>query len=181
MGHERNDGHSSKLQVLIQPNIGLDHDVRHSVVELLNLVLADEAVLAAKTRCAYWNIRGADFFMLHSLFKSQYRLLNNVSGKLAERVRMLGGFAVGSLGEFLRLSRLEEQSGDAPTALHLLADHETAIRCLREDARKCSEEYEDEGTFDLLVSILRLHEKMAWMLRSHVEVESLSGKRPATL
>ena len=50
-----------------------------------------------------------------------------------------------------------------------------AIRFLREDARKCTEEYEDEGTFELLVSVMRLHEKMAWMLRSYIESESLNG------
>ena len=44
----------------------------------------------------------------------------------------------------------------------------SSIRFLREDARKCTEEYEDEGTFELLVSVMRLHEKMAWMLRSYI-------------
>jgi starvation-inducible DNA-binding protein len=55
--------------------------------------------------------------------------------------------------------------------MNLLADHEAAIRLLREDARKCSEEHEDEGTFELLVSVMSLHEKMAWMLRSYLEIE----------
>jgi hypothetical protein len=32
MGRNGNDGHNPKLLVLIQPNIGLDSDVRHSVV-----------------------------------------------------------------------------------------------------------------------------------------------------
>jgi len=62
MGHNRNDGHDPKLQVLIQPNIGLDSDVRLSVVEILNITLADKAVLTTKTRSAHWNVRGADFF-----------------------------------------------------------------------------------------------------------------------
>jgi len=34
---------------LIQPNIGLDSDVRHSGVEILNNTLANEAVLTLKT------------------------------------------------------------------------------------------------------------------------------------
>ncbi len=91
---------------------------------------------------------------------------------------MLGGFAIGSLEEFLHHTRLEEQPGNVPDILHLLADHETSIRFLRQDARKCSEEYEDEGTFELLVSLMRRHEKMAWMLRSYLEAESLNGIKP---
>jgi hypothetical protein len=35
---------------------------------------------------------------------------------------------------------------------------------------------EDEGAFDLLVSVLRMHEKMAWMLRSYIENEPVHGE-----
>jgi starvation-inducible DNA-binding protein len=178
MRHNRNDGHNPKLQMLIQPNIGLDKDSRLSVVEILNVTLADEAVLTTKTRSAHWNVRGADFFELHTLFATQYQLLNNISDDIAERARMLGGYAIGSLEEFLDHTRLEEQPGDVADILRLLADHETSIRFLREDARKCTEEYEDEGTLELLVSVMRLHEKMAWMLRSYIENEQVLGDSP---
>jgi starvation-inducible DNA-binding protein len=175
MEHNRNDGHNDghnlKLMVSIQPNIGLDSDVRRSVVEILNNILANEVVLTLKTRSAHWNISGAGFFELHILFKSQYEQLNDISDEIAERARMLGGFAIGSLQEFLKHSRLEEQPGVVPDILRLLADHEASIRFLREDARKCTEDFEDEGTNGLLVSVMRLHEKMAWMLRSYIENE----------
>jgi starvation-inducible DNA-binding protein len=173
MVHNHNDGYNATLHILIQPNIGLDSNVRHSVVELLNITLADEALLTTKTRNIHWNVRGPDFFELRTLFETQYQLLNNISDEIAERVRMLGGSAVGSFSEFLTLTRLEEQPGDVPDILRLLADHETLIRFIREDARKCTEEYEDEGTFELLVSGVRLHEKMAWMLRSYIEDEAV--------
>jgi starvation-inducible DNA-binding protein len=176
MGHNYNDGRSTIQQVLIQPNIGLESDARLSVVVLLNAFLADEAVLTTKTRSAHWNVRGANFFELHTLFAIQYQLLNNISDEIAERVRMLGGFAIGSLQEFIYNARLEEIPGVTPDILHLLADHETTIRFLREDARKCTEEYEDIGTFELMVSVMRLHEKMAWMLRSYIENKLVHGE-----
>ena len=171
MVHHHNDGHKPTLPVLIQPNIGLDQEVRHAVVEILNHTLADEVVLTIKTRCAHWNTSGAGFIELQILFASQYEQLNAISDEIAERVRMLGEVVIASLAEFIRYTRVEEHSGASPDILHLLADHEAAIRFLREDARKCTEDYEDEGTFDLLVSIMRLHEKMAWMLRSYIEPE----------
>jgi starvation-inducible DNA-binding protein len=171
MVNNRNDGHNKNLPVLIQPNIGLDSDVRHSVVEILNNTLANEAVLTIKTRSAHWNVSGAGFFEQYILFDSQYKQLNDASDEIAERARMLGGIAIGSLQEFIDNTRVEEQPGVVPDILRLLADHEASIRFLREDARKCTEEYEDEGTFELLVSVMRLHEKMAWMLRSYIENE----------
>src|SRR5512135_691436 len=109
MSNNRNDGHNSKLQVDIQPNIGLDSEVRHSVVNILNNTLANEAVLTVKTRSAHWNVAGTSFYELHILFDSQFKQLNDISDKIAERARMLGGVAIGSLHEFITHSRLEEQ------------------------------------------------------------------------
>jgi starvation-inducible DNA-binding protein len=168
MGNTNDDGHNKKLQSLFQPNIGLDSDARHSIVELLNKSLANEAVISMKTRNAHWNVSGAGFFEMHLLFESQYEQLNKICDEIAERTRMLGGITIGSLQEFIQYSRLNEYAGTLPDILSLLADHEASIRFLREDARKCTEEYEDEGTFELLIGVMRLHEKMAWMLRSHI-------------
>jgi starvation-inducible DNA-binding protein len=173
-----NNGHNPKLQVLIQPNIGLDSDVRHAVVEMLNNTLANEAVLSVKTRSAHWNVSGAGFFELYILFDSQYHQLNDISDEIAERVRMLGGMAIGSLQEFMLHAQIAEQPGVVPDILRLVADHEACIRFLREDTKKCSEEYEDEGTCELLVSVMRLHEKMAWMLRSYLENEPVHIETP---
>jgi starvation-inducible DNA-binding protein len=177
MGNNRNDGHNPKLQIQIQPNIGLDSDVRHSVVNLLNHTLANEALLTIKTRSAHWNVSGAGFIELYILFDSQYKQLNDISDQVAERVRMLGGLAIGSLQEFIKYTRMEEHPGVVPDILRLLADHEASIRFLREDARRCTEEFEDEGTFELLVSVMRLHEKIAWILRSYIEPEIVHDEK----
>lgn len=171
MEHNRNDGHNMTLPIRIQPNIGLDEDARISLIEILNHTLANEAVLSVKTRSAHWNVSGEGFLELRIFFNSQYEQLNQISDEIAERVRILGGVAIGSLQEFIQYSRLNEQSGRVSDIVDLLADHETLTRYLREDARKCTDEYEDEGTFDLLVSVMRLHEKMAWILRSYIEPE----------
>jgi starvation-inducible DNA-binding protein len=189
-----NDGHDSKTQIFVkpirdsdktdndveqilifQPNIGLASDVRHPVVNILNASLADEAVLSQKTRCTHWNRSGTGFLEMYILLESQYKQLNEIVDKLAERTRMLGGIALGSFEEFLQQTQIVGQLDQIPEVLHLLADHETVIRSLREDIRKCSEEYEDEGTVELLVGVMSLHEKMAWMLRSYMEAKPITA------
>ena len=75
MGIDRNISKQIKIQVEIQPNIGLDYQAQQAVVKLLNITLADEAVLTFKTRGAHWNVSGAGFFELHLLFDSQYEQL----------------------------------------------------------------------------------------------------------
>jgi starvation-inducible DNA-binding protein len=171
---ERHPGdHTPVNLVAIQPNLGLDANNREAIVALLNVVLSDEILLATKTRCLHWNARGTAFFERHAIFNAQYQQLCDLSDEIAERVRILGGVAFGSLRGFLEHTRLEEQPGETPDILRLLADHETFIRFLREDAKRCADEFEDEGSRDLLVSDLRAHEKIAWVLRSSIEIENI--------
>jgi starvation-inducible DNA-binding protein len=168
VGHYPNDGNKAKLRVLIEPNIGLDGDTRHSIVGILNTMLADEAVLKLKTKSAHWHVRGPGFLDLRNLFGQQFDQLNKMSDEISERVRVLDGLAIASFEEFLNATRLKEKPGEVPDVMDLLADHEASIRFLREDARKCFEEYEDHGTFSLFVRLIRMHEKMAWILRSYI-------------
>lgn len=194
MKDKNNDGHNHKTQILIkpvkgsdntdndeeqflifQPNIGLSRDVRHPVVNILNASLADEAVLSQKTRSTHWNRSGTGFLEMYILLETQYKQLNEIVDKIAERTRMLGGIALGSFDEFLQQTQIVGKLDQIPNVLHLLADHETVIRSLRDDIRKCSEEYEDEGTVELLVGVMSLHEKMAWMLRSYIEVKPITA------
>ncbi len=171
MGHRLEDQATYQLPVMIQPNIGLDSNSRQAVIDLLDISLSDEIILAAKTRSLYWNIQGMEFLVLRALLDDQYDRLCSFSDEMAERVRMLGGFPLGSLRAFLEHARLKEQPGDGADLMHLLADHEALTRFLREDAKRCLEEFDDDGTRDLLVSAVRCHEKIAWMLRSQVAVE----------
>lgn len=171
-----NDGRKPLLHHQIQPNIGLEIEVRHPIVDILNNSLANEAILTQKTRNAHWNVSGTGLFEFNILFETQYEQLNEIAEAMAERVRILGGIPIASFQEFLLRSMIEEQISEVPDILHLLADHETVIRLLREDIRKCSEDYEDEGSVELLVSVMSLHEKMAWMLRSYIENDLVYGK-----
>lgn len=189
-----NDGNDSKTQIFVnprrgsdqnnngneqilmyQPNIGLSSDVRDPVVKILNTCLANEAVLSQKTRSIHWNRIGNGFLEIYILLESQYKQLSEMVNKIAERTRILGGRALGSFTEILEHTQIKDRLDQNPGVLHLLADHETVIRSLREEIRKCSEEYEDEGTVELLVGVMSLHEKMAWMLRSYIETKPIKA------
>lgn len=151
-------------------NIGLSAQGRLGMVNRLNQLLAEEHTLYVKTRNFHWNLRGPLFAPLHELFEQQYNDLQLIADEIAERVRMLGGFAVGTMEEFQELTRLSELPGDYPAAQtmvsRLLDDHEAVINYIRSDIDDSTEQFGDEGTADLLIGIMRQHEKMAWMLRS---------------
>jgi starvation-inducible DNA-binding protein len=157
-------------------DIGVSVEDLEGEVRLLNRLLADEYVLYTKTRNYHWNVKGAQFNQLHLFFQSQYEQLNVVVDDVAERCRAIGGDAIGTLDEFKRETTLREQPGsypDAPTMIaDLLADHEAVIRTLREDVETTGETHNDAGTSGFLSGLLEQHEKMAWMLRAHLETKS---------
>jgi len=161
----------------MKPNTGLADKEREGVVKILNTVLADEYVLNTKTKNYHWNVVGPQFHDLHKFLDGQYEELAEIVDDVAERARSLGGPALGTLGEFLKQTRLKEQPGQYPGAremiANLLADHEALIRTLRVDLETCAERYHDIGTNDFLTGLMEKHEKMAWMLRACLEGKSV--------
>jgi starvation-inducible DNA-binding protein len=153
-----------------QVHIGLTEENRANLIQRLNMLLADEHLLYTKTRNYHWNVTGVHFATLHELFEKQYDRIKLMADDVAERARMLGGPANGTLADFLEVTRLSESPGSVPNApdmiTNLLDDHEHIVSTLRDDIKICAEEYRDEGTADLLTGIMRSHEEMAWMLRS---------------
>jgi starvation-inducible DNA-binding protein len=153
-------------------DIGVKDDARKKIVETLNMRLSDEYVLYTKTRKYHWNVIGPRFHQLHEFFKEQYEILDEMIDEIAERARQLGGKSLGTLDEFARNSSINEEPGQNPDAQtmisNLLNDHETVIKTLRKNADE-AEELEDMVTNDFFLEAAQKHEKMAWMLRAHLE------------
>ena len=156
----------------MKPNIEISYEHLKEVATLLNILLADEYVLNTKTKNAHWNIQGPGFMQLHLFFQSQYEALDIMVDDIAERVRELGHFALGSLKNFLSVTHMLENDDDFGVQKQiiqsLLNDHETIIRIIRSDLIPVSEKYKDGGTADFLTGLMEKHEKMAWMLRAHL-------------
>ncbi|BAC90760.1 Dps family protein [Gloeobacter violaceus] len=158
-------------------NIGLSTEQREGVIDLLNRDLSDAYLVLIKTKKYHWDVVGPQFRSLHTLWEEQYEALTTNIDALAERVRALGGYPVGTAKGFLEYASVNEHAGDIPNAQgmvsNLLADHELIIRNLREHVDACSEKFGDEGTADFLTGLMEQHEEMAWMLRSFIEGESI--------
>lgn len=157
----------------MQPNIGIKPENLTAVSHVLNGILADEFLLYTKTRNAHWNVEGPDFHDKHKFFESQYEQLDEIMDDVAERIRILGHYAPATLSDFLKLTHLTEQSrgkNDSQGFIReLLADHETIIITMRENINRFANEYGDLGTSDFITGLMEIHEKMAWMLRAHLQ------------
>jgi starvation-inducible DNA-binding protein len=158
-------------------NIGLTDEQRQGVNELLNHDLADAYLLLVKTKKYHWDVVGPQFRTLHEMWEEQYQTLTLNIDAIAERVRTLGGYPVGTMKGFLEYASLQEHAGDVPTAtemvLSTMSDHEQIVRNLREHIDQCDEEFQDQGTADFLTELMQKHEETAWMLRSFLEGEGV--------
>lgn len=149
----------------------LDNKTVDQITTKLAHFLSDTFVLYVKTLNFHWNMVGPEFFMYHHLLQKQYEELAEANDELAERIRMLGRSAPGSMQDFLQLSCLKE----SPANLHqndmiqeLVETHDTLIEHCH-SLIKFTEEVLDQGTADLLIERIRSHSKQAWLLRSHLE------------
>ncbi len=164
----------------MEPKLGIEKHHCEGSVELLSVVLADEMALYVKTLNFHWNVRGPHFGPLHELFQNQYEHLASWVDEIAERIRILGEVAPGSMSEFIKLTRIQEEKGHYQDAQKMIAsllkDHETIIRNLRVDIEISDEKYKDMGTSDFFTALIQKHEKIAWMLRVHLEEQGSCGK-----
>ena len=151
-------------------NIGLSDTQLKDSITILNRILADEFVLYTKVRKAHWNVSGINFRDLHKLYQSMYEDLDDIIDEVAERVRTLGGYAIGTLAEYVNISRLEENPGEYFKTMEdikkILDLYETIIRELRTDIETLQNDIQDAGSADFLTNVMEKHEKTAWMVRS---------------
>lgn len=157
----------------MEANIGIKSENLAAVAHSLSSILADEFVLYTKTRKAHWCVTGPDFHSKHLFFETQYTQLEDIVDNVAERIRSLGHFPPATLKEYLQLTHLTEQTREKNNSegfIHdLLADHESILIHLRENINGYANALKDAGTSDYITGLMETHEKMAWMLRAHLE------------
>lgn len=140
-------------------------------VQALSALLASSYTLYLKTHNFHWNVTGPMFNSLHTMFEVQYTEMALAVDEVAERIRALGAFAPASYSEFSKLSTVREETGrpEATEMIRMLvADQELVAEAARR-VIEAAEATRDQASADLATRRLEVHEKNAWMLRSHLE------------
>jgi len=155
---------------MVKVNATLDQNACEQIVQNLSHILADTYITYVKTQNFHWNVIDERFHSLHEMFEEFYKQLAEANDELAERIRMLKMKAPATMKEFLELGTLAEPeeslTGDEMIE-ELMHDREAIAQHIRPKIEE-SIKLGDEGTGDLLIQHLRMHEKAAWMLRSHL-------------
>ena len=144
---------------------------KEAVVEALSALLASSYTLYLKTHNYHWNVTGPMFMTLHTLFETQYTELALAVDEIAERIRALGEMAPGSYSAFTKLSVVKEETGvpEAKEMIRNLVSDQEEVASLARRVIEAAEAANDQASADLATRRLDVHEKNAWMLRSHLE------------
>jgi starvation-inducible DNA-binding protein len=142
-----------------------------ATVAALSALLADTYTLYTKTHNYHWNVTGPMFTTLHTMFELQYTEYALAVDEIAERIRALDAFAPGSFTAFAALAAVKEENG-RPSAKKMIANlvaDQALVAAAAQRVIAATEATRDQATADLATRRLQIHDKNAWMLRSHME------------
>ncbi|MEO1459972.1 MAG: DNA starvation/stationary phase protection protein [Pseudomonadota bacterium] len=148
----------------------LEASALEQIKDGLTQALAETAVTTMKAQNYHWNVTGMAFGPLHDLFQKIYEDHFEAQDDLGERIKALDGHAEGRLGEHLKRSKVEECDGRIPAEKmieKMAADQEVLAGTMAALADS-SEKNGDLLTQDLAIGRGQVHEKFAWLLRSHI-------------
>lgn len=133
----------------------------------LKTILGRTFRLYVQTHGYHWNVEGPEFRQLHQLFEDQYNTLWGALDEIAERVRILGAYAPGTVSELMALAGDEAAPAQSATDMvnHLVAGHEALADDLRA-AIGTAGDAGDEVSVGMLTDRLEWHEKELWMMKA---------------
>lgn len=139
-----------------------------SVIDALNVVLADSFALYFKTKNFHWHVAGPHFREYHLLLDEQATQILATTDLIAERVRKLGGTTLRSVGHIGRLSEVADNDADGVSASDMLEElrtnNETLVAALKR-AKTLADEAGDNASSGVIDTWTDEAEQRAWFLR----------------
>lgn len=151
--------------------IGLDQPKSEELSKNLNDLLANFQVYYQNLRSVHWNIRGRNFFDLHSKFEELYTESQEQIDEIAERILTLGETPLHTFQDYLEVSKVKvakniHKDTDAVSAvLESIKELLVIERSILEQASAM----EDEGTNAMMSDFISSQEKTAWMLNAWLD------------
>lgn len=138
-------------------------------IDALNAVLGQTFRLYVQTHGYHWNVEGPNFRQLHELFEAQYQTLWGALDGIAERIRIQGAYAPGTVADLMVKAAPEDTPAQSAEDMveKLIAGHEALAATLR-DAIGTAGDVGDEVSAGLLTDRLEWHEKELWMMKASI-------------
>ncbi len=141
----------------------------NNVVVSLQQLLADFQVYYTNLRGFHWNIKGHDFFVLHSQFEKMYDDTAEKVDEIAERILMLGGTPSNKFSDYLKVAKINEVDKISNGEQALSNILESISHLIGEERKILSiaSQSGDEVTVSMMSDYLKEQEKLVWMLTAY--------------
>jgi starvation-inducible DNA-binding protein len=154
-------------------HLGLPKKETKTLIEDLNLLLANFQVYYQNLRGLHWNIRGKRFFDLHIKFEELYNDSQLKIDMVAERVLTLGGIPLHTFEDYIIKSTLKAGKNihNDEQAITLIVGSLTGLLKQERKILSLSAEIDDEGTNSMISDFIKEQEKTIWMMNAWLEKE----------
>jgi len=151
-------------------HIGISQESAKTLIDKLNVLLANTQVFYMNTRGMHWNIKGEKFFELHLKFEELYNDLNLKVDEIAERILTLGGTPLHSYTDYFKYAQIQESKNldSSQTCLNNILKSFEMLLVLEREILSIANSADDEGSSALMSDYIRQQEKLVWMYRAYM-------------
>lgn len=150
-------------------SLGLNPTDAKRAAEEMNQYLANLQVMFIKVHNVHWNITGISFFDIHEKTQTLYEYFGEEIDLIAERIKMIGFYPVGSLSEALNLATIAELPTkidlNGPTAANLVVED---LQLLIAQLRDINKNVDSAYTGGLTDNAINYYEKQHWLLSAYL-------------
>lgn len=142
------------------------------ILNNLNTFLSDLNVFYRKLQNYHWNVKGKDFFTIHTKLEEYYDEVNEKIDEIAEHILSLEGQPLGTLKDYLSATKIKEAENKKVDSTLILNELIKDYSMLLQDAKNIknlADENSESKTSALMDEIIEDYTKKLWMLKQCVE------------
>ena len=143
-----------------------------NILNNLNTFLSDLNVFYRKLQNYHWNIKGKDFFVIHSKLEEYYNEINSEIDEVAEHILTLGGQPLGTLRDYMNETKITEAENKKVDSNLVFNEITKDFSKLLQDVieiKKNADESEEYKTSALMDNFIENYSKKLWMLKQSME------------
>ena len=138
-----------------------------NLVKNLNCLLADLNVFYRKLQNYHWNVKGKDFFTMHTKLEEYYDEINEQIDEVAEHILMLNNQPLGTMKNYLDNTCIQEAKNEkideCEVIKNIIADYGTLLKKVTE-IKEEADNQKFYATSSLMDNYISLYMKNLWML-----------------
>lgn len=139
-----------------------------NIIKELNQFLVDLNVFYRKLQNYHWNIKGRDFFVVHSKLEEYYNEINESIDEVAEFILTKNGEPLGTMKEYLEIAKITEAENKKINSeevfTKIIKDFNYLLNNVK-NIKKEADKIEDVETSTFMDKFIEDYNKKLWMLK----------------